>query len=188
LRKIDRAVGRVMVIISFLGILASGIILIATIVNVITRSFFNFALNGALEISTDMMIIVAFCALPAVTYFGGHIKVDLVVRKLPNLVQRICKCFNLLLTAGICGLGSWFVFVKAGATKTLGATGSSLHIPYYPFYYVISAMFLICALCAAYNMVSVIVRGDEIDEEAVMGKLPDSEAKIARKKIKRAES
>jgi TRAP-type C4-dicarboxylate transport system permease small subunit len=162
LERADRIIGKITEYISFAGLGAAAVILVATTGNIILRAFFNRSLNGAIEISTDMMVLVAFCALPVVTFYNGHIKVDLVTAKLPAGVQRVLKCFNLLLVCLVCLVSVKYIYGQAFYQKQLGTSGSSLYIPYYPFYFLIAAMMLICALCVLYNLIRVIAVGDEL--------------------------
>lgn len=163
--RADEILGRGAEYLSFIAVFASAVILIATIGNIILRAFFNRSMNGTIEISTDMMVLVAFCALPAVTFFNDHIKVDLLTRRLPARAQRVLKCFNLLIVGGICFIGAKYICDGALYQKQLGSSGSSLYIPFYPFYYLIAAMMFLCALCVVYNLIRVVAVGDAVNDK-----------------------
>jgi TRAP-type C4-dicarboxylate transport system permease small subunit len=162
--RIDRVIDKSLSALAFVSIAASAAILVATIGNIVMRAAFNIALNGAIEVSTEMMPVVAFCAMPLITFYGAHIKVDLLTRHFPRMVQKALRLVNLLLIAGISLIVSYYVLEKGFQQKELGASGSSLHIPYYPFYYLISAMMLLVALCVLYSSVRLITTGVEPGE------------------------
>jgi TRAP-type C4-dicarboxylate transport system permease small subunit len=163
--RADRILMQGATLLSFVAVAAAAVILLATVGNIVLRAFFNRSMNGSIEISADMMVIVAFCALPAVTLTGGHISVDLLVRRFPARAQRALKCFNLLLGGGVCLIAAKYIFNQAAYQKQLGTSGSSLYIPYYPFYYLIAFMMLLCALCALYNLLRVAAVGEEAGED-----------------------
>jgi TRAP-type C4-dicarboxylate transport system permease small subunit len=163
--KSDAAIGKVLTGVSLVGVGATAVILVATLTNVISRAVFNIALNGAVDLSNVFLVAVAFCALPGVTFYGGHIKVDIVTEKMPPPLRKFFQGFNLAATTAICALTAWYTIGKAIKEITVGSSGSALRIPYYPFYFLISAMFFLTAFCVAYNLVHLIVTGTEIEAE-----------------------
>ena len=171
--KADKTLGKIVIYISFCGIGASVIILGSTILNIIMRSVFTISLNGTIEIGSDMMIPVAFCALPAVTYFGVHIKVDLLARRMPNSVQSLLRAFNLIVVTVICATTAYYVFEKCLSVKEAGTFGDALHIPFYPFYAIISIMLWLCTFCSVYNLVHLFLVKEEVDEDKAMRLDPD---------------
>jgi TRAP-type C4-dicarboxylate transport system permease small subunit len=91
--------------------------------------------------------------------------VDIVTEKMPPRAGNFFKAFNLAIVTLICLITAWFTIGKAIQEITVGSSGSSLRIPYYPFYFVVSAMFFLTAFCVAYNLVHLIVTGEEIEAE-----------------------
>jgi TRAP-type C4-dicarboxylate transport system permease small subunit len=163
--KSDAAIGKVVTGVSIVGVCATAVILVATLTNVISRAVFNIALNGAVDLSNVFLVAVAFCALPGVTFYGGHIKVDIITEKMPPRGRKFFQAFNLAAVTLICVITAWYTIGKAIQEITVGSSGSSLRIPYYPFYFLISAMFFLTAFCVAYNFVHLIVTGEEIEAE-----------------------
>ena len=137
-------------------------ILVVTTANVIMRAFFSHPIMGALELSTDMMVMVSYCSLPIITLLSDHISVDLIARKFSPVVQKILKFVNLIIYSLLCCYAGYATFLKGAYEKNLGTSGNALRIPYYIFYYIIGIMLLISVLCAIYNMVHIAVTGQEV--------------------------
>ena len=160
--KIDQVVGKVFTALTWLSIIAVLIIMAITVVNVITRAFFRYPIFGVVDISEVFLSIVALCALPIVTMFNEHIKVDLVADRLPQRLQDALTCFNLSACAIMLVIISIFTFLKAGRILELGTSSGALHISFYPIYYLISAMMMVSAICAFYNLLHFLATGDLI--------------------------
>ena len=149
--RIDLVVSKLFTVLTWFTIVATVFILLNTTANVITRAFFNFAIFGSVQLSTIMLSLVVMCAMPVVTMYNTHIKVDLVAEKLPVKVQSALSGINLLVCAAIMLIGSYYTFDKAAKAYSLGTCTDALSIPYWPVYVLIAVMFIISALCAIYN-------------------------------------
>ena len=164
--KIDRVVGVLFTVLTWFSIIAVLIIMVITTVNVVTRSFFRYPIFGAVDVSSLILSIVALCALPVVTMFNGHIKVDLVADKLNPKAQDVLIYFNLLLCAAITIIMSINTFAKAERIYLLGSMTGSLAIPFYPVYYLIAVMMMVSAACAIYNMLHFFITGVTIKADS----------------------
>lgn len=160
--KTDRVVGRVFTVLTWFSIVAVIIILVITVLNVITRAFFAYPIFGAVDVSSVVLSLVAMCALPIVTMYNAHIKVDLVADHLPAKVKDVLICANLVMCSTIMIIMSRTTFTKAGKVEALGTRTGSLAIPLYPVYYLISVMLLVSALCALYNFFHFLYCGNTI--------------------------
>ena len=164
--KVDRGVGIVFTILTWFSIIAVILITIITTVNVITRSFFSYPIFGAVDVSSLILSIVALCALPVVTMFNSHIKVDLVANSLKPKAQDVLTYFNLLICAAIMVLMSINTVSKAERVYKLGTTTGSLAIPFYPVYYLIAVMMMVSAACAVYNALHFAITGVTIEPDS----------------------
>jgi len=161
---IDNVMNKVFIFINFFAIAATGVILLVTVANVLMRALFAQPIKGALELSTDMMVMVSYCSLPIVTMLSRHISVDLLAGRFSANAQAVLKIFNLIVYSVLCVFAGYATFVKGAYEFNLGTCGSSLRIPYWIFYYIIGVMLFISVVCALYNIIHVIVTGEEVNE------------------------
>ncbi len=161
--KLDWVVGKCFTVLTWFSIVSVVIIMLITVVNVITRGLFRYPIFGSVDVSSVLLSLVAMCALPIVTMFNTHIKVDLVADRLPKKAQDGLLVFNLLICTGIMVIMSIATFGKADRVRSLGTTTGSLAIPYYPVYYLIAIMAFATAICALYNVFHFLYCGNTID-------------------------
>ena len=116
LDAIDRVVGVIFMIFTLIAIVSVIYIMLNTTVNVITRSFFSKSINGSVQTSQIVLSLVALCALPIVTMYKTHIKVDVVAEKLPEKGQNFLLIMNLIISgATILGDGEIALILDTNA-------------------------------------------------------------------------
>ena len=160
---LDRIVSPVFTVLTVISILPVIFILLNTTANVITRAFFKYSIFGSVTLSQVTLSLCVMCAMPVVTMYNTHIKVDLVVARFPAEVQKIFDYFGLVFCAAVQALLCWYSFVKAGTIMEQGTMTDSLNIPYWPVYGLIAVMFGAAALCAVYNIVHYAVAGTLVE-------------------------
>lgn len=128
-----------------MGVLS--IMTLLTVTDVFLRYAFRLPILGTTEMTEVMMVTMSFMALAWCAVQRGHLKVDLIMARLPLRIQAIVDSITLLAGLGICSILSWrIIFIGLNAyDKGLGT--SLLEIPHYPFYWIISWGYAI--LCIA---------------------------------------
>ena len=141
--NIIRVVSRV------LGYVATGfmmVLMLLTVVDVFLRYFFNAPITGATEISRLLMVIIVFPALGWAAIDRAHIRVDLVVSRIPARLQAIIGSITFFIALVTYVIITWQSFLEAAVVKR---QTSLLHISFTPFYWVMSAGFAIFCLAIA---------------------------------------
>jgi TRAP-type C4-dicarboxylate transport system permease small subunit len=128
--QVSRVTGMVAV-----GILA--IMVLFTVSDVVLRYFFNRPIYGSLEITVFLMVCVGCLGLAWASATGAHVKVDLVVSKYPPRVQQIVDIINYLCVIAVCALIGWRGFRESLATIHYNLSSDTLHVPFYPFYWIL---------------------------------------------------
>ena len=180
--KMDRAISGLFTFLTLFAIFATAYIAIITTINIISRALFSHNMNMAFETSELAMAIISFGALPMVTLYNRHIKVDLVVSRFAKAGQT----FMTILNNALCALFMIFLFyntyekgLRAMAQNTQkNVTG----IKFWPFYMFIALMLLIAALCCLYNILHIALTGEPVLETTF------DEARIRIKGIKAGKS
>jgi TRAP-type C4-dicarboxylate transport system permease small subunit len=77
---------------------ATFLMMVLVVANIIGRYLFNKPVTGTLEFTESLLVLIIFCSVALTQYDGGHIRVNLVTRRLPKRVARI-----LTVVAMLCG-------------------------------------------------------------------------------------
>lgn len=84
---------------------ASGILIIfvavLTVADVVQRSVFGKSILGTMEISTLVLVAIAFLGLASAEIDGRHVSVDLLEAKLRSSVRQVLCAIRLILILGI---------------------------------------------------------------------------------------
>ena len=114
--------------------IASFMLMIAvTFVDVVGAKVFGLPLKGSFEIVALVQIIAITGALAYTQVKGMHVKIDIVIDRLPKWARLTMHCFNTLLGLGIFTLLGVESFRYGISLKRLGEVSGTLIIPHYPF-------------------------------------------------------
>lgn len=104
--------GRILDRIVDLGALLASIVLLvmmlATVIKVALRTFFNHGLLGIDQVSGTMMVYLTFLGAAWVLRRDGHVSVDIITSNLPAGAQRVVLVASSLIGAAVCFVLTWF--------------------------------------------------------------------------------
>jgi TRAP-type C4-dicarboxylate transport system permease small subunit len=90
------------------------------------RTFFNIALRGLVAISEILMVWVTLAALAHALIQGTHVRVTLVLHRLPPRFQAVCEFLTYLIgfvAFGFITYYGWFYFWRAWLVRETAMTG-----------------------------------------------------------------
>jgi TRAP-type transport system small permease protein len=121
---------------------------------VIARGVFNTPIVGDYELVQLMMVILVGLGVAYTESIDAHVKVGLLVDRFNRKAQAVIDVFVYLLVAGICFIVGT-ILLKAGikALTTFLVSTSILHIPHYPFQFLLSIGFFLWGLEAVLKVV-----------------------------------
>ena len=120
--------------------------MILTVLDVILRRVFNSPIPFSLELVEFMMVMTGFLGLAWCAMSESHIRVDLIVSKMPTRVRGIIDSLCYLAGFGISGIIAWRSVMECLAIRKLHTESTVLGIPIFPFYLVVAAGFAALAL------------------------------------------
>jgi C4-dicarboxylate transporter DctQ subunit len=155
--KAGTAIDRILDVMSF----AAGILLVFSAFSVcaviFSRYFLNRPMGWMFEINEYILLFMAFLLAAWVLRKEAHVKMDVVIEKMPPKIQLVCNVAGSILGAMVClvltGFGikvTWYLFQSGTLTPTY------LELPKYPFMLVIpfgSFMFMIQFIRRAYGFI-----------------------------------
>lgn len=120
-----------------------------TFADVIWRYFLNAPIAGATEYISFLLAIVLYAGLPVVTRQDSHIKVGVLVTRLPAILQKAENIISPAVTLGMTALVAYITFRQAEILRESGALTPYLDMPVSPVVYAAGIFSLIAALFAA---------------------------------------
>lgn len=145
-RSAEKIVSRVVKASGMGSIVLLVMMMLLTVLDVTLRRLFAQPIRGSMELTEYLMVCVGTLGLAWCASQGAHIKVDLIVSKLPLKAQKVIDSFNYLLVIGVSGLIASQTFVRSGVVRNLGVASAMLDIPQYPFLLVVSFSYLLLFL------------------------------------------
>jgi C4-dicarboxylate transporter DctQ subunit len=98
-------------------------------VNISARVFFNYAFSWAEEAEVFVMILSVFAAAVAASWRGAHMKMDMLVNRLPPTSQRAVVVLITLFSAGILLVLSTASYKVVSLLYMFGQTSASIDFP-----------------------------------------------------------
>jgi TRAP-type C4-dicarboxylate transport system permease small subunit len=109
-QSLYRAYGRLLRACGLISALATFAMMALVVVNIAGRYLFNKPLDGTLEFTESLLVLIIFLSLALTQYDGGHIRVTLMTRRLPKAWSRGLTVFCMLAGAAFftwCAYASW---------------------------------------------------------------------------------
>jgi TRAP-type C4-dicarboxylate transport system permease small subunit len=129
--------------------------------DVTMRYFFNKPISGAFDLTEYMMAVVFAFGLPYCTLQGSHIKVDILMERLPGKARTVITAITTPLGLGLFSLFAWQSIVYTQIQFHTNIVSSVLNIHRYPFVGLLSlgyAGFVIVLLADLLNFIAKAIR------------------------------
>lgn len=102
---------------------------------VVSRAFWDRPIPGTVELSSYMLVIFILCGLAYTHQVRGHVRVNLLLTKLPPTLALLIEVITILLSLFIMGVLAWQGWVVGLEQKTVS---DMLRIPQLPFRLLVS--------------------------------------------------
>jgi len=145
LDKFTRSLSRSFEWVGVVGIL---LMFLVNFIDVVGAKLFLFPLPGSVEIISFSQIVAIAPAIAFTLILGRHIRVEFIIDRFPKrfraAISSISSFFSLVLFIFIL----WQSYLYGESLKRAGEIGSTSHLPFYPFAYLI----MICSIpvCLAF--------------------------------------
>ena len=134
---LDRTIYHISRISGVIAIVFLLAMMLLTVSDITLRYFFRCPIPGTLELTEFFMIIAGFLGMAWCAIKGEHVKVDMLVNRLPRRVQLIIESVTMLLSIGIAPLVIWRNFIQSKISYIDHSVSNVLNIPEYPFYFIV---------------------------------------------------
>ena len=131
--SISKKLGRLSALLAYVGAASLFAMTVLTTADVVGRYVFNSPINGTLEVTEFMVLILIFSFLAYTQSQNTHVTVDLLLERFPEKIKRYVKIFNHLVCLGLMGLITWMGYQRAMELLKYGEASPNLGVPHYPF-------------------------------------------------------
>ena len=105
-----------------------------TVTDVFLRYFFDSPVTASMELTEWLMVFVAFLGLAWCAIKGRHIKVEIIVGRLPHRAQEVINSINAFIIMGLCAFLGWRAFAESFVSRQMHFASEVTGIPHWPFY------------------------------------------------------
>ncbi|MCL6477469.1 MAG: TRAP transporter small permease [Peptococcaceae bacterium] len=135
INKVINWITRISRILNYVSMVLIFLVALIIFLDILLRAITKQSILGTYEITEMCMVVIIFGSLANTQLLKGHVRVTMLLEKLPLGVQRVLEGLVLLITAGVCAIVCYSSFVQASLYKADEATTGVLKMPYYPFAY-----------------------------------------------------
>ncbi len=109
-QRLYRGYGVLLRACGLISALATFVMMVLVVVNILGRYLFNKPLDGTLEFTESLLVLIIFLSLALTQYDGGHIRVTLLTRRMPKAAAKAATVFCMLAGAVFftwCAYAAW---------------------------------------------------------------------------------
>ena len=126
------------------------------LIDICGNKFFKLPLTGGIELVSLLSVVAISFAIAQTQIAHGHIEVEMLVRKLPRMPQKVIAtvvhCFSILLLIIL----AWQSYTYGLALQSSGEVAMTLRIPYYPFVWGLGICSIVVALVLVMQMIKML--------------------------------
>ena len=126
IKPIIKFVNRIGTFILFFMVLLLG-------VNVVLRYIIAKPIKGSVELEEFLLVILVYFGVAYTALKKRHIKVDLVLKRLPESTQAAIKSITSAISVGLCAVMTWQIVVYSQVRWAYKARSIILDLPLFPF-------------------------------------------------------
>jgi TRAP-type C4-dicarboxylate transport system permease small subunit len=137
MKKLSQMLNRtewVVRVFSTVGTIAIGCITSLIFIDVMARNVFDFAFQGAGEISEYLLVLIAFFGLGYAQLTGTHVRIEVLFSRLPPRLKRIMNIFIMLLLIAFFIIMTWQIGKEAyrAWAENISHWGTTWLLPTWP--------------------------------------------------------
>jgi len=144
-RSLESILGALCRTLNILGITVLMAMTLMTVMDVVGR-IFRRPIVGSTEITEFMMVTVVFLCIGWCALKGRMVTVDLVIMRLSARTQAVLNVITLIIGLCVVVLITWRSFLETMEIQEANVATIILHIPSYPFMWILSVGFAVLCL------------------------------------------
>jgi TRAP-type C4-dicarboxylate transport system permease small subunit len=122
----------------WLGVIGILLMFLVNFIDVVGAKLFLWPLPGSIEIISFSQIIAIAPAIAFALILGRHIRVEFIIDRFPKRVRAAISSISSFFSFILFLLILWQSYLYGQSLQKAGEIGSTSHLPFYPFAYVIA--------------------------------------------------
>jgi TRAP-type C4-dicarboxylate transport system permease small subunit len=153
MKKLGAILNKVTNIIAKVSLAGVAVLMLLNVADVILTKLFARSIQGAYEISENVLMCAVFAAFAYGQTQKTHVHMTLIIGKLPGGLRFIPYALCGILSSIMSAVFIYAAFLRADRMLTTGTVTGILHIPVYPFYCVSAVCLILFAVTVIYDTV-----------------------------------
>jgi TRAP-type C4-dicarboxylate transport system permease small subunit len=155
---IEKSVNLIARWLNWMAALAIVAVMVVVCINVLSRSIFGMPMKGAVDIVSQLGVLVISGAIAYTQVLKGHIRITLFIDKLPAPARTFMAALIDMIGMVLFGIISWQSIRFAEGTYETGELSEVLRIPITPFAAVVSAGCIVLTMVLLTDLIHVLAR------------------------------
>ncbi len=151
--KIDKVITKICAYVGSVSYVATIAITILNLADVFMTKFFKANIQGAYELTEQLLMILVFASLAYGEMNGAHIHTTLFIAKLPRILKFIIFGAMYVLATGAAIFWSYGLRIQIAESIRKNTITSVLKIPLYPFFIIAFVCVLLLAVALAWHTI-----------------------------------
>lgn len=122
----------------WVGVIGILLMFLVNFVDVVGSKLFMWPLPGSVEIISFSQILAIAPAIAFTLILGRHIRVEFIIDRFPGRIRAAITSISSFLSMILFVLILWQSYLYGVSLQKAGEIGSTSHLPFYPFAYVIA--------------------------------------------------
>lgn len=148
--KMDRFIRSFSESIEWLGVIGILLMFLVNLIDVLGAKLFLWPVPGATEVISFSQILAIAPAVAFTLLLGRHIRVEFILDRFPRRIRAAITSISSFLSLILFVLILWQSYLYGVSLRKAGEIGSTSHIPFYPFAYLIA--FCCVPVCLVFLM------------------------------------
>jgi len=136
--QLDKFTGSFSRSLEWLGVIGFLLMFLVNLIDVVGAKLFLWPLPGSVEIISFSQIVAIAPAIAFTLILGRHIRVEFIVDRFPKRIRAAITSISSFFSLILFVLILWQSYLYGVSLQRAGEIGSTSHLPFYPFAYLIA--------------------------------------------------
>jgi TRAP-type C4-dicarboxylate transport system permease small subunit len=150
LNRMDKFIKGFSSSLEWVGVIGILLMFLANFIDVVGAKLFLWPLPGVTEVISFSQVVAIAPAIAFALILGRHIRVEFIIDRFPKRIRAAITSISSFLSLILFALIIWQSYLYGESLRKAGEIGSTSHLPFYPFAYLIA--FCCIPVCLVFLM------------------------------------
>ena len=158
LGRLDKYTLAILRVALYTGVGIYAALMVLTVVHGIGRYIFLLPVPGFIDLSCQMLLVACFLTVAYTMGLKGHITIWFIVDRFSPRTQAVIDSITYILCLVFAAVALWQAFVQGTFMMQQGQISGILHIPNFPFIYLVGVGYAMFSLAIVMHLIHLIPR------------------------------